>query len=134
MFDLLGSGICSYSKKHIIRQQVSGYARFTLRLLFCLSRKINLSAPAQRLLEAAGNMTYSSYLAQFPIQLLIALGFAMSGRPIPFYDVWFFGVFVSSTLLISYLTYRYFEAPAQTLLRNHLLPGAEAAVRANAAA
>jgi peptidoglycan/LPS O-acetylase OafA/YrhL len=107
---------------------------YTPILLFCLSRKINLSAPAQRLLEVAGNMTYSSYLAHFPIQLLIALGFAMFGRPIPFYDVWLFGVFVSSTLLISYLTYRYFEAPAQTLLRNHLLPGAEAAVRANAAA
>ena len=103
-------------------------------LLFCLSREITLPAPAQRLLEAAGNMTYSSYLAQFPIEVLIAVGFAVSGSPVPLYDDWFFGMFVASTLLISYLTYRYFEAPAQAFLRSHLLPGAEAVVQASATA
>lgn len=94
---------------------------YTPILLFCLTCKIALPAPAGKLLEAAGNMTYSSYLLHFPIQLLIALGFAMSGNPIPFYDGWFFTAFVTTTLLASYLTYRYFEAPAQALLRNHLL-------------
>ena len=94
---------------------------YTPVLLFCLTCKIALPASAAKLLEAAGNMTYSSYLLHFPIQLLIALGFAMSGRPIPYYDGWFFAAFVTVTLLASYLTYRYFEAPAQALLRNHLL-------------
>jgi len=102
--------------------------------LFCLSCKITVPAPAQRLLEAAGNMTYSSYLAHFPIQLLIALGFSMSGSPIPFYNAWFFAMFVASTLLTSYLAYRHFEAPAQTLLRNYLLPDPAPAARANATA
>jgi peptidoglycan/LPS O-acetylase OafA/YrhL len=90
-------------------------------LLFCLSRKIALPAPVHKLLEAGGNMTYSSYLLHFPIQLLIALGFSMSGSPIPFYDGWFFAAFVTATLLAAYLTYRYFEAPARALLRSHLL-------------
>jgi peptidoglycan/LPS O-acetylase OafA/YrhL len=94
---------------------------YTPVLLFCLTCKFVVPAPAARLLEAAGNMTYSSYLLHFPIQLLIALGFAMSGRPIPYYDGWFFAAFVTSTLVASYLTYRYFEAPAQALLRNTLL-------------
>ena len=94
---------------------------YTPVLLFCLTCKIALPASAAKLVEAAGNMTYSSYLLHFPIQLLIALGFAMSGSPIPFYDGWFFAAFVTVTLLASYLTYRYFEAPAQALLRNTLL-------------
>jgi peptidoglycan/LPS O-acetylase OafA/YrhL len=95
---------------------------YTPILLFCLSSEITLSASTQRLVEAAGNMTYSSYLLHFPIQLLIALGFAVSGAPIPFYDGWFFAMFITSTLLASYFSYRYLEAPAQALLRNHLLP------------
>ena len=94
---------------------------YTPVLLLCLTCKITLPASAAKLVEAAGNMTYSSYLLHFPIQLLIALGFAMSGRPIPYFDGWFFAAFVTVTLLASYLTYRYFEAPAQALLRNTLL-------------
>jgi peptidoglycan/LPS O-acetylase OafA/YrhL len=107
---------------------------YTPILLFCLSCKITLPAPAQKLLEAAGNMTYSSYLMHFPIQLLIALGYAKAGIPVPFYNGLFFAMFVTSTLLISYLTYRYFEAPAQTLLRNNLLPGAGLVTQANGTA
>ena len=94
---------------------------YTPVLLFCLTCKIAVPASAAKLVEAAGNMTYSSYLLHFPIQLLIALGFAVSGSPIPYYDGWFFAAFVTVTLLASYLTYRYFEAPAQALLRNTLL-------------
>ncbi|WP_213736702.1 acyltransferase [Bradyrhizobium sp. dw_411] len=94
---------------------------FTPLLLFCLSRDIAVSAFIQALLEAAGNMTYSSYLLQFPIQLLIASAYAISGNPIPFYSDWFFVIFVTSTFTASYFTYRYFEAPAQAVLRKHLL-------------
>jgi peptidoglycan/LPS O-acetylase OafA/YrhL len=100
-------------------------------LIFCLGRDFRLPAPAQRLIEAAGNMTYSSYLLHFPIQLMIVLGFAIFGAPVPFYDATFFVSFVSATLLASYLTYRYFEAPAQIFVRRRLLAwsGAAAATR-----
>jgi peptidoglycan/LPS O-acetylase OafA/YrhL len=97
---------------------------YTPIVLFCLSGAIMLPAPAQRLVEAAGNMTYSSYLLHFPIQLLMALGFAMAGRALPFDDSAFFAVYVGATLLASYFAYRWFEAPAQSLLRKRLLPGA----------
>jgi peptidoglycan/LPS O-acetylase OafA/YrhL len=107
---------------------------YTPILLFCLSCKIAVPVSVQRLLEAAGNMTYSSYLVHFPIQLLVALGFALSAKPIPFHEAWFFAMFVTSTLLISYLTYRYFEAPAQTLLRHHLLRDAKTAAQLGPAA
>jgi peptidoglycan/LPS O-acetylase OafA/YrhL len=101
-------------------------------LIFCLGRDINLPPPAQRLIEAAGNMTYSSYLLHFPIQLMIVVAFAIVGAPVPIYDVTFFELFVFVTLLASYLTYRYFEAPAQNFIRGRLLPwpGAAGSTRA----
>lgn len=103
-------------------------------LLFCVARDFALPPRVQGLLEAAGNMTYSSYLTHFPIQILIAVGFAMSGDRIPFYDVWFFVTFIVATLLTAYLTYRYFEAPLQTLLRNTLLQDARPAAPATGTA
>jgi peptidoglycan/LPS O-acetylase OafA/YrhL len=94
---------------------------YTPILLFCLSRDISMPASMQKIVEAAGNMTYSSYLLHFPIQLVIVLAFAIIGAPIPLYDGTFFGVFIAITLLASYLTYRYFEAPAQNFVREVLL-------------
>jgi peptidoglycan/LPS O-acetylase OafA/YrhL len=94
---------------------------YTPILLFCLSRDITVPASIQKAVEAAGNMTYSSYLLHFPIQLAIVLGFAILGSPIPLYDVTFFGVYIATTLLASYFTYRYFEAPAQNLIRQSLI-------------
>jgi len=94
---------------------------YTPILLFCLSREIGISGAIQTVLETAGNMTYSSYLLHFPIQLLMALAYTRSGNLIPFYDGWFFAIYVASTLTASHFTYRYYEAPAQALLRKYLL-------------
>jgi peptidoglycan/LPS O-acetylase OafA/YrhL len=94
---------------------------FTPILLFCLSRNIAMPASLQKVVEAAGNMTYSSYLLHFPVQLLTVLGFAIAQAPIPLYDGTFFGLYIGTTLLASYLTYRYFGAPAQNLIRVLLL-------------
>ena len=46
-------------------------------LLFCLSRKIALPPVVQSALEAVGNMTYSSYLLHFPLQLTFVLCFCL---------------------------------------------------------
>jgi peptidoglycan/LPS O-acetylase OafA/YrhL len=94
---------------------------YTPIVLFCLSRDVAMPAPIQKVVEAAGNMTYSSYLLHFPIQLMIVLGFAITKTPIPLYDGTFFGVYLAVMLLASYFTYRYFEAPAQNFLRELLL-------------
>jgi peptidoglycan/LPS O-acetylase OafA/YrhL len=94
---------------------------FTPILLFCLSRDIVMPASLQKVVEAAGNMTYSSYLLHFPIQLMAVVGFAIVRAPIPVYDGTFFGLYIGTTLAASYLTYRYFEAPAQNLIRELLL-------------
>jgi len=94
-------------------------------LLYSLSRDVILPGWLQRLAEAAGNMTYSSYLLQFPIQLTMMLGLSFVRMPVPLYDQAFFGLFIGTTLLASYFTYRYFENPTRGLIRNLLLqPGA----------
>ena len=94
---------------------------YTPILLICLSAEIPLSQPVQRLLQIAGNTTYSCYLLQFPIQLSIAIGFSLLRLPIPFHDQLFWAAFVSGTLIAAHLVYRYFEAPAQKLIRSRLL-------------
>lgn len=85
------------------------------------------------MVDAAGNTTYSSYLLHFPVQLLMALGFAIAGRALPFYSGAFFVVYVGATLLASYFAYRWFEAPAQGLLRKRLLPDTALPPRTKAA-
>jgi peptidoglycan/LPS O-acetylase OafA/YrhL len=93
------------------------FAGITPVLLFCLSRAIKLPQAVQGALVAAGNMTYSSYLLHFPIQLVIVLCFAAAGRPVPVYSGALFAVYLLTTLLLSYFTFRFFEAPAQRLIR-----------------
>ena len=90
-------------------------------LMFCASHDFSLRPSAHKVIEAAGNMTYSSYLIHFPVQLTIATMFSIARMPIPLYSQTFWGLFLSTTLLVSYLIYRYFEAPAQKAIRVRML-------------
>ena len=96
------------------------FVAFTPILLFCLSREVRLPRVVQAAIVAAGNMTYSSYLLHFPLQLAIVLGFALAGRAVPIYSGALFAVYLLTTLLLSYITFRFFEAPAQNFIRNAL--------------
>jgi peptidoglycan/LPS O-acetylase OafA/YrhL len=110
-----------FTKGHLESMDSLLLLTITPIVLFCLSRDIVMPASLQKVVEAAGNMTYSSYLLHFPIQLMMVVGFAKVHAPIPLYDGTFFGLFIGATLVASYLTYRYFEAPAQNLIRELLL-------------
>jgi hypothetical protein len=55
------------------------------------------------------------------IQLVIAVGFTLVRTPLPFHDDWFFAAYVGTTLLASYATNRWFEGPAQAMIRGTLL-------------
>jgi peptidoglycan/LPS O-acetylase OafA/YrhL len=89
-------------------------------LLFCLCGDFRIGIAARRCIEAAGNMTYSSYLLHFPLQLALVIGFAAFGVPIPVYQTGFFCTFMAATLLVSHVAYRHFELPAQRALRGWL--------------
>jgi peptidoglycan/LPS O-acetylase OafA/YrhL len=94
---------------------------YTPTALFLASEKPRAQPGVTRIIEAAGNMTYSSYLMHFPIQLAIALVYSFMNVPIPFYSRSFFMAYISFVLTVSYFVYRYFEAPAQSFIRRKLL-------------
>jgi peptidoglycan/LPS O-acetylase OafA/YrhL len=86
-------------------------------VFFIFARDFRIATSVQKTFETIGNMTYSSYLIHFPIQLSIALYYSVMKQKIPFYSPDLFLFFLTSTLSLSYLIYRYFEMPAQALIR-----------------
>lgn len=87
-------------------------------LLFYSAQNFSIPGSIKQVIEAAGNMTYSSYLIHFPIQLIVALCYLWMEQSIPYYSQVFFLGFMASTLVCSYYIYRLFELPAQNNIRN----------------
>lgn len=84
-------------------------------------RYVRLTGATSRIVTDAGNLTYSSYLLHFPIQLLIVTASRMLDVSIPAQSPIFLISFVAGTLLLSRLIYKQFEMPAQRLIRARLL-------------
>jgi len=72
-------------------------------------------------LEIFGNMTYSSYLLHFPIQLLIIVICIYFKIKINFYSNIFFIIYIIFVLFLSYLVFVYFENPAKKFIRKKFL-------------
>ncbi len=89
--------------------------------MFLLTRHLRLTAGVRRLVEIAGNTTYSSYLLHFPLQLIVMLGCSYAGIRAPMYDWRFFLGYIGLTLLLAVGIYRFFELPAQDLIRRRFL-------------
>jgi peptidoglycan/LPS O-acetylase OafA/YrhL len=89
-------------------------------LLFCLCADFKVVPVVRSWIEAAGNMTYASYLLHFPLQLTLVIASAGLGFSLPFYSAGFFCLFIGGTLLASYFVYKYLELPAQRALRSRL--------------
>lgn len=70
----------------------------------------------------AGNMTYSTYLIHFPVQLAVAVVCTSMGAAIPRQSVLFFGCYIAVVLVLAVGLYRFLEVPCQSLLRRRLLP------------
>ena len=75
--------------------------------------------PFRTLIVSAGNLTYSSYMVHFPIQLAMVLlaQFALLPRAI-FYDQVAFLIYVGATFALAYASYRFLEVPAQRAIRS----------------
>ena len=84
---------------------------YTPVLLFCLCADFKVGPVARSCIEAAGNMTYASYLLHFPLQLALVILFSALGASLPFYSTVFFCLFLTGTLLASYFVYKYLEFP-----------------------
>lgn len=90
-------------------------------LVFLAVRHMPGNESVTRLLVPAGNMTYSSYLLHFPVQLATVTVFAYLGRPVPVDSPALFLGFMALTLFLAYWTYRLLELPAQKRIRSRLL-------------
>ena len=99
-------------------------AALPLVLLLAAPPLLVLAAQDWRLLhrweapiQAAGNLTYSSYLCHFPLQLGVAIAAAASGWAAPVASPLFLATYLGVTLVVARWTFERFERPAQDLIR-----------------
>lgn len=90
-------------------------------LLILVSKEWPLLARFQQQVQFAGNLTYSSYLLHFPLQLALAIPVAASGMRLPLASPWFLAAYLGTTFGTAALSYRWFELPAQRWIRRRTL-------------
>jgi peptidoglycan/LPS O-acetylase OafA/YrhL len=90
-------------------------------LLVLLSKDWPWLTRWKRPVQFAGNLTYSSYLLHFPLQLMLAIGVSASGLIPPLTSAWFLAAYLGATLAAAALSYRWFELPAQRWIRQGTL-------------
>jgi peptidoglycan/LPS O-acetylase OafA/YrhL len=70
-------------------------------------------------LNFLGDISYSTYLIHFPMQLALALlALRFGWMPADFMHGWVMLVFYAVLILLGWLSYAYFERPVQSLIRN----------------
>ncbi len=90
-------------------------------LLFLAARDMPSLERWQAPIQAAGNLTYSTYLIHFPLQLAVAIGALASGISLPVGEPWFLIAYLAATLIIGRIVFVKFEAPAQQWIRSAAL-------------
>lgn len=90
-------------------------------LLVLMARDLPMLTRLQRPIQFAGNLTYSSYLLHFPLQLLLAICVAASGITPVLTSPAFLAAYLGATLGAAALSYRFFELPAQQWLRRRVI-------------
>jgi peptidoglycan/LPS O-acetylase OafA/YrhL len=102
---------------------------YTPALLFVVAREWTCGKRTQAVIEACGNMTYSSYLLHFPVQLAVVLTCEAFGVRPPIHSGTFMLAYLVVILAMSRACYVYFEKPAQDAIRRNFLLGSERAGR-----
>ncbi len=87
---------------------------------------VNVPRKLGRAAQALGNLTYSSYLLHFPVQIAAMTALTAAGRPVPVERVWFLLTYLGVVLVLSALVFRWLEMPAQDALRRRFLPSSTA--------
>jgi len=89
--------------------------------LYVVSYNFRMASPLQRIAEGVGNLTYSSYLIHFPLQLIVAVFLARSGLSIPIGSPFFFAGYIVVVLVLGHAVFRWFEMPWQRRIRVAML-------------
>lgn len=78
------------------------------------------SPSTRKAIVGLGNMTYSSYLWHFPLQLLAALVFIHHPADLPAHSPWWLLAYLGTTYLLATLSHRFIESPAQDWIRQRV--------------
>ena len=85
--------------------------------------------PLGKRISFLGDISYSSYLIHFPLQLLFSAVLAQfSFSDSIYYSSWLMMLFMTILITISFISFRYFEMPAQRYLRQIGLGSLQAVV------
>lgn len=116
-----------YVKTFVAGTMEHSEAGLPLSLAFVVAIVVAAVAPqvtgrAGKLAETLGNTTYASYLIHFPLMLLVITVTQLAGTPIDTGNELLLIVWLAIVFALSVLVYRFFERPAQDLIRRRLLP------------
>jgi peptidoglycan/LPS O-acetylase OafA/YrhL len=90
-------------------------------ILFVFTIELNILNKFRKIIEILGNMTYSSYLIHFPVQLFISLFCLYFNIKINYYSNYFFMIYIFLILFLSYLIFKNFEDPLKKIIRKKFL-------------
>ncbi|MCY1285260.1 Acyltransferase family protein [compost metagenome] len=87
----------------------------SVALLALLDRQLQ---PVLSKVSAIGDMSYSSYLLHFPLQMIFAMVIDSAGLPrTVFYNWWMLALFLAVLIPLCLASHRLFEVPAQRAIR-----------------
>lgn len=86
-------------------------------VLFLLAQDMAWLHRWQRPIQDAGNLTYSTYLIHFPLQLAVAVAALGLGITVPVGEAWFLAAYIAVVLITGRFVFVRFEGPMQDLVR-----------------
>lgn len=91
---------------------------FLILVLACAAMFLpQIGGRGGRLAIRLGNMTYASYMLQFPILITVLTVFAAAGLAVPWQEPWLFFAWLVAPFALAVPVYHWFEMPAQNWLR-----------------
>lgn len=90
-------------------------------LLFLAAQEWRALERWQTPIQAAGNLTYASYLIHFPLQLALAIVVMTSGIVLPLANPLFLIAYIGLTMALARVVFVRFERPVQDAIRQAML-------------
>jgi len=86
-------------------------------LIFLCAQEFRFLDRWQKGIQAAGNLTYSTYLIHFPIQLGVGILVMASGIVLPVGEAWFLIAYLATCIVLGRVVFVRFEGPVQEWIR-----------------